>query len=1073
MGFVELKLLLVAFLLTLLGFALSRRHRGVCIMGGKAVASRPGYRRVERTRSVWRRSRPRKTAIQYRVRRIPGRGAATCAGLLGVLLTLAIATIMAWADAPLAVASTPTGPSPAQQVGQPTVSVFPQPGTTTLMPRSQLSFRGAALASVPDLKVVGSSSGPHLGRWVAHSDHAGASFVPDRAFTPGETVTVTTSKPVAGAQNGQFEYKVAHPVAGRQSPPTLTDPPATNGTRGSAPAPGAAPAATASLAQPPTPSGPAGPYYSRPDLSPPKINTTVGSAVAPGLLLGTSNIASNGVQNGTMIFDNQGQPVWFNPTNYPFNLQETTYQGKTALAYFQPQASPFPGDNVGVGTVLDQAYRQIGTIQAGNGYQMNEHDFQISPDGTKALMTIYAPVQMDLSPYGGPQNGVVLEGVVQEVDIATGAVTFEWHSLGSGAFPVTDSYVSLQNSPVDYFHLNSVAYDKDGNYLLTARHTSVVTKLNSSTGDVLWRMGGKRNQINFTDGDGGPSWPHDVRREPNGTIGVYDNGNSRQPPNSRGVDWSVNETNLTANVAVQWLHDPSLFGAYTGSKRTQDNGNQLIDWANTGAVTEYAPPVNGQPGQPVFQAQLPQGDWSYRVLRADWHATPARPPDAAVVRSATTPKIATGYASWNGATEVATWQLWGGPDSRHLRPLGSAPRNGFETKVSGPVQDTDQVFQVQAVNSTGQTIGSSAVTAAAPIPVGAGVATSPQFGIPDQTDVFDVNNDGAVEVRWVNGGGAWNGPMAISPPGTAPPGAQLAASNQFGAPDQTDVFVVGNDGATRVSWVDGGGSWNGPQSITPSGTAPAGAALAASNQFGIPDQTDVFAVGNDGASRVSWVVGGGQWQGPQAVAPAGTSPPGAGIAASNQFGLPNQTDLFSVGTDGATRVSWVAGGGAWGGPMPITPAGSFPAGAPLAASNQFGLANQTDVFATGGDGAARVSWVAGGGIWGGPMSITPAGSFPAGAPLSASNQFGLPSQTDVFGVGGDGGSRVSWVAGGGSWGGPMQITPSGTAPAGAPLAASNQFGLSDQTDVFVVGNDGGSRVSWVDGGGPWQGPWGT
>jgi outer membrane protein assembly factor BamB len=303
---------------------------------------------------------------------------------------------------------------------------------------------------------------------------------------------------------------------------------------------------------------------------------------------------------------------------------------------------------------------------------------------------------------------------------------------------------------------------------------------------------------------------------------------------------------------------------------------------------------------------------------------------------------------------------------------------------------------------------------------------------------------------------------------TNSPGSALTSSNQFGIPNQTDVFRVGDDGSLQVNWVTGGGAWNGPLQIAPPGTAPANAHLAASQQFGL-NQTDLFFVAQDGSVQVVWVAGGGTWAGPLQIAPPGTAPAGANVAASNQFGLPSQTDVFTVGSDGGARVSWVAGGGNWGGPMRITPTGTYSAGAGVAASRQFGL-NQTDLFAVGADGGARVSWVAGGGNWGGPLRITPTGTFPAGAPVAASNQFGLPNQTDLFAVGGNGGSRVSWVVGGGNWGGPMQISPSGTAPSGSGLSASNQYGIGNQTDVFVIGGDGKSRVSWVDGGGPWGGP---
>jgi len=90
------------------------------------------------------------------------------------------------------------------------------------------------------------------------------------------------------------------------------------------------------------------------------------------------------------------------------------------------------------------------------------------------------------------------------------------------------------------------------------------------------------------------------------------------------------------------------------------------------------------------------------------------------------------------------------------------------------------------------------------------LAASNQFGIPDQTDVFVVDNNGVLNVAWVNGGGNWNGPVGISPAGLFSPGAAVAASNQFGIPDQTDVFVVDNNGVLNVAWVNGGGNWNGP-----------------------------------------------------------------------------------------------------------------------------------------------------------------------------------------------------------------------------------------------------------------------
>ncbi len=436
---------------------------------------------------------------------------------------------------------------------------------------------------------------------------------------------------------------------------------------------------------------------------------------------------------------------------------------------------------------------------------------------------------------------------------------------------------------------------------------------------------------------------------------------------------------------------------------------------------------------------------------------PSGPP--VVTSNGTAPGSATLWVIDKGSGQLRAYDpvpLNGRLVLRWSAPIGTA------IKFSVPTTDGTSVF----VGTDGHLLAYTAPQASVSTPV----ASSPQFGVPNQTDVFSVAPNGAVNVRWVSAGGAWGGPLAISAPGLAPPGSRLAVSNQFGL-NQTDVFVVGTNGAIQVLWVSGGGAWGGPLAISPAGLAPAGAGVAASNQFGLPNQTDVFVVGTNGATQVDWVQGGGAWHGPLAISPASLAPAGAGVAASNQFGLPNQTDVFVVGTNGATEVNWVQGGGAWHGPLAISPAGQAPAGAGVAASNQFGLPNQTDVFVVGTNGATQVDWVSGGGAWHGPLAVSTPGLAPAGAGVAASNQFGL-NQTDVFVVGTNGATQVDWVSGGGAWGGPLAISPAGQAPAGAGVAASNQFGLPNQTDVFEGATSGGLQVVWVSGGGPWNGPLG-
>ncbi len=214
---------------------------------------------------------------------------------------------------------------------------------------------------------------------------------------------------------------------------------------------------------------------------------------------------------------------------------------------------------------------------------------------------------------------------------------------------------------------------------------------------------------------------------------------------------------------------------------------------------------------------------------------------------------------------------------------------------------------------------------------GGAVVPSQQFGL-NRTDLFSVDQNGQLNVSWVDGAGSWNGPKPIGPPGIALPGCITAASQQFGANEQTDVFVVDQNGQLNVFWVNGAGTWQGPQPIGPAHAGShAGIGLAASQQFGASQQTDVFLVGNTGQVNVFWVNGTGAWRGPQLVGPP-IAIPGNFLAASQQFGANEQTDVFLIDENGQLNVFWVNGAGTWQGPLKIGSAGITPPGSALAAS---------------------------------------------------------------------------------------------------------------------------------------------
>lgn len=346
---------------------------------------------------------------------------------------------------------------------------------------------------------------------------------------------------------------------------------------------------------------------------------------------------------------------------------------------------------------------------------------------------------------------------------------------------------------------------------------------------------------------------------------------------------------------------------------------------------------------------------------------------------------------------------------------------------------------------------------------GAGIAAHHQVDM-HQLDAFFFDERGRLYVSSVTDGEVWQGPLRISQRGIAPAGTHVAAAHQTNH-HQLDVFFIDNDGALNVSWVVDRGIWQGPVRISPPGVAPKGGNVATAHQVD-DHQLDVFFIGVDGGLYVSWVIDGGTWQGPVRISPAAIAPEGAPIATAHQVDN-HQLDVFFVGNDGGLYVSWVIDGGTWQGPVRITPADVAPKGARVATAHQVDH-HQLDVFFIGVDGALHVCWARDGGVWQGPVGITPVGIAPGGGGVATGYQVNN-HQLDVFFIGEDGGLYVAWVIDGGVWQGPVRITPADVAPKGCPLVTAHQ-GNTSQLDVMFVGNNRGLNVSWAIGGGVWQGP---
>ncbi len=126
------------------------------------------------------------------------------------------------------------------------------------------------------------------------------------------------------------------------------------------------------------------------------------------------------------------------------------------------------------------------------------HDFRITEEGT-AIFTVYQVVTTDLNSLGKHlPNGEVWDCLIQEIDLATGELIFQWRALDH--YAVTDTYRDIgDDGPIgrafDFFHMNSITKDLKGNYLTSSRYMHSITYINGKTGEVIWVLGGKRNMF--------------------------------------------------------------------------------------------------------------------------------------------------------------------------------------------------------------------------------------------------------------------------------------------------------------------------------------------------------------------------------------------------------------------------------------------------------------------------------------------------------------------------------------------------------------------------------------------------
>jgi arylsulfotransferase ASST len=458
------------------------------------------------------------------------------------------------------------------------------------------------------------------------------------------------------------------------------------------------------------PAPPARTYHSRPDLKPPLVQIrTAAHDTAPGYVFLAPKMVV--AQAGPMIMDNRGEVVWFKPLNTrgvtDFRVQQ--YRSKPVLTWWRGKVS-----NVGVGdgwfVIYDTSYRPIAEVRAGNGLVGDVHEFLITKKNT-ALFTVYHRLPVDLSSVGGPKEGKIWDGIVQEVDIASGRVLFEWHSyprvaINESYAPPPKAKAGAKAPPYDYFHVNSIEVEPNGNILVSARNTHGIYEIDRKTKKVLWRLGGKKSDFKMGAGTQF-AWQHDARRHADGTITIFDNGAA--PPVekfSRVLVVRVDESTKKATLVRSYRHPKRLLAPFEGNAQFLPNGNIMVGWGAWPYVSELSPS-----GAVLFDAYFGQGKPpgkdadSYRAYRFAWRGHPTDRPVVVVAGD-------TAYSSWNGATDVVRWQVLAGRAAGQMKPVQTVAKNGFETPIR--LKSSAAFYAVKAIGRDGKVLGTSQAVAPQP-----------------------------------------------------------------------------------------------------------------------------------------------------------------------------------------------------------------------------------------------------------------------------------------------------------------------------------------------------------------------
>jgi Arylsulfotransferase (ASST) len=295
---------------------------------------------------------------------------------------------------------------------------------------------------------------------------------------------------------------------------------------------------------------------------------------------------------------------------------------------------------------------------------------------------------------------VLTDSVVQEIDVKTGLVMWEWHALGHVPVSESNQPAPRSNYPWDYVHINAIDPGSSGDVLVSSRSTWTLYDLDMHSGGVRWRLGGRHSSFKLGAGTRF-YWQHDAEFQPGGAISLFDNGSD--PPKekqSRGLLLAPDTSNFTVSLIKQFVNPTkTLLATSQGNTLSLPGANWLMGYGGLPNFTEY-----DSSGHVLLDGTLGRNVQDFKSFLAPWSAQAPGVP--AVLAAAGHGGVINVSVSWNGATGVASWRVLAGASPGALAPLTSSPKNGFQTTIAA--HTAGPYVAVQALDTSGAVLATSA-----------------------------------------------------------------------------------------------------------------------------------------------------------------------------------------------------------------------------------------------------------------------------------------------------------------------------------------------------------------------------